>query len=313
MEYTILGRSGLKVSIAGLGCGGHSRLGQTGGKSEKHSMALVRQALDMGINFIDTAEAYGTEAIVGKAVQEVSRDQVVISTKTIPPPSDHSDPTADLNKALDQSLRRLRTDYVDVYHLHGVRPEQYRFARNTLAPVLLRMREQGKIRSLGITEIFTADSGHRMLQEALEEDFWDVVMVGFNLLNPSARERVFSKTLEKNIGVLIMFAVRRALSQPAELKKVVTQLKQKGEVRPDSCDSENPLDFLTQEDKASTIPEAAYRYCRYEPGAHVVLTGTGNPEHLQANLDSLLKPPLVQADLQRLQEIFGNVDSVSGN
>ena len=110
-----------------------------------------------------------------------------------------------------------------------------------------------------------------------------------------------------------MFAVRRVLSQPAELKKVVAELKQKGLVEPEACDSEDPLAFLTQEGKAATLPEAAYRYCRYEPGVHTVLSGTGSPEHLKANIESLLKAPLGQADLRRLNEIFGKVDSVSGN
>jgi L-galactose dehydrogenase len=152
-----------------------------------------------------------------------------------------------------------------------------------------------------------------MLQQALEADCWDVIMVGFNLLNPSARSRVFKKTLEKNIGVLDMFAVRRALSQPAHLKALIADLKQKGQIDPGTCEADDPLGFLTREGKAATIPEAAYRYCRHEPGIHTVLTGTGNADHLKANVTSLLKPPLPQADLQRLEAMFGKVDSVSGN
>jgi aryl-alcohol dehydrogenase-like predicted oxidoreductase len=313
MEYTILGRSGLQVSIAGLGCGGHSRLGQATGKSEQESIAIVRQAVDLGITLFDTAEVYGTEAIVGKALQGVPRDQVIIATKKLPPAANHPDAVGELKRGLEQSLRRLRTDYVDIYFLHGVRPEQYRFAYDVLAPVLLQLREEGKIRAVGITEAFSVDQGHQMLQQALEADCWDVMMVGFNLLNPSARSRVFTKTLEKNIGVLCMFAVRRALSQPAQLKTLLTELEQKGQIDPGACDAEDPLGFLTHEGKAATIPEAAYRYCRHEPGIHVVLTGTGNADHLKANVASLLKLPLPQADLQRLEAIFGRVDSVSGN
>ena len=89
MEYTNLGRSGLKVSIVGLGCGGPSRLGQATGKSEQESISVVRQAQDLGITLFDTAEAYGTEAIVGKALQSVPRDQVVIATKKLPPPKNN--------------------------------------------------------------------------------------------------------------------------------------------------------------------------------------------------------------------------------
>ncbi len=312
MEYTNLGRSGLKVSIVGLGCGGPSRLGQATGKSEQESISVVRQAQDLGITLFDTAEAYGTEVIVGKALQSVPRDQVVIATKKLPPPPDHSDPVGDLKRSLEQSLQRLRTDYVDIYFLHGVRPAHYRYAHDILAPVLLQMREEGKIRAVGITEAFIYDPGHQTLQQALEAECWDAMMVGFNLLNPSARSRVFPKTLEQNIGVLGMFAVRRALSQPAHLKALITDLKRRGQIGPGVGD-DDPLGFLTQGGKAATIPEAAYRYCRHEPGIHAVLTGTGNVDHLKANVASLLKAPLDQADLQRLEDLFGKVDSVSGN
>ena len=313
MEYTILGRSGLRVSIVGLGCGGPSRLGQASGKSEQESIAVVRQALDLGITLVDTAEMYGTETIVGKALAAVPRDQVVISTKKTPPSPDQPDPVGELRRGLEQSLRRLKTDSVDIYHLHGVRPDHYRYAYEVLAPVLLRMREEGKIRAVGITEAFIFDPGHLTLQQALEADCWDVMMVGFNLLNQSARSRVFKKTLRKNIGVLGMFAVRRALSQPTHLRALLAELAQKGQIDPAAYETEDPLGFLTQGGKAATIPEAAYRYCRYEPGLHVVLSGTGNVEHLKENVISLLKPPLAETDAQRLATVFGRVDSVSGN
>jgi len=312
VEYNILGRSGLKVSIVGLGCGGPSQLGQRANKSEKESVSLVRQALDMGINFLDTAEVYSTESIVGSAIREIPRDRVVISTKKHPPSPHSADPAGELRKGLEQSLRKLKTDYVDIYHLHGIAPEQYPFSLNSLAPVLLKMREEGKIRCLGITEAFVPDPEHQMLHRAVEDGCWDVVMVGFNMLNQSARNCVFPKTLEKGIGVLVMFALRRALSRPSRLKQVVTDLKQKGLV-PSSCNSESPLEFLTRDGKASTIPDAAYRYCRHEPGTHVILTGTGNPEHLRTNVESLLKPPLPEEDLLRLRGLFGRVNCITGD
>lgn len=312
MEYTTLGRTGLRVSVAGLGCGGHSRLGQATGKTEQESIAVVRAALDLGINLIDTAEVYGTESIVGQALAGVARDQVVVATKKLPPSSDLADPVGELRRGLEQSLRRLRTDYVDIYFLHGVRPEQYRYAYETFAPVLLQMREEGKIRTVGITEAFISDPQHRMLQDALTADCWDVMMVGFSLLNPSARARVFPLTQRQNIGVLGMFAVRRALSQPAHLTVILDQLRKNGQLAEGVSEMNNPLGFLTDEGKAATIPEAAYRFCRYEPGLHTVLTGTGSVEHLKENVASLLKPPLVPTDLQQLEQIFGKVDSVSG-
>lgn len=313
MEYTTLGRMGWRVSVAGLGCGGPSRLGTATGKSEQESIAVVRRALDLGINLIDTAEVYGTETIVGKALADTRRDHVIVATKKLPPSPDHADPAGELRRGLEQSLRKLQTDYVDIYFLHGVRPAQYEHASQTFVPVLSRLREEGKLRAIGITEAFIHDPQHRMLQQAVTAECWDVMMVGLSLLNPSARTRVFPQTQARNIGVLGMFAVRRALSQPAHLKALLDGLRSSGQLAQDACQEEEPLGFLTANDVAASIPEAAYRFCRYEPGMHTVLTGTGNVEHLQENVASLLKPLLPPAVLQRLEQLFGGVDSVSGD
>ncbi len=85
MEYTTLGRTGLKVSVAGLGCGGFSRLGLGTGKSEAEAVGLVHEAFSLGVNLFDTAAVYGTEAVLGKALKGLPRDQVVITTKAWTP------------------------------------------------------------------------------------------------------------------------------------------------------------------------------------------------------------------------------------
>jgi len=313
MDYTTLGRTGLKVSVAGLGCGGPSRLGIRDNKSDVEAVALVRQALDLGVNFFDTAEVYGTEEVVGKAIAGIPRDRIVISTKKKFPLTDANDPAGETKRSLEQSLRRLKTDYIDVYHAHGVEPEEYAYASTKLLPVLMKMREEGKIRFIAISEAFVEDMSHRMLPQALEDGYWDVVMVGFNLLNQSARNQVFPKTLKNNIGTLVMFAVRRALSQPQRLREVWSELTKKGLVKPDDCNPDAPLDFLLGAGKASTVVDAAYRFCRYEAGAQVVLTGTGSADHLKANIESLTKPPLPEAVTARLKDIFAKVDSITGN
>ena len=107
MDYVTLGRTGLRVSVAGLGCGGFSRLGLGRGKSEAEAVALIHQALDLGVNLFDTAAAYGTEAVLGKALMTVPRDQVVIATKA---PFNVSNPNSSAESAiasLDNSLRQL--------------------------------------------------------------------------------------------------------------------------------------------------------------------------------------------------------------
>jgi L-galactose dehydrogenase len=314
MEYTTLGRTGLKVSVAGLGCGGPSRLGlRDSSQLENHAIALVRQAIDLGLNFLDTAQSYGTEPIVGKAIAGIPRDRLVISTKKTLPSPDDSNPEEEVRKGLEQSLKLLGTDYIDVYHLHGVEPKDHDFATERLMPAMRQLREEGKIRFIGVTEGFVPDPSHQMLQQGLKEDLWDVVMIGFNLLNPSARRTLFPTTRRQAVGVLNMFAVRRALSQPDRLKGIVGELIRNRVIPPESVNVGDPLDFVLRESGAATLPEVAYRFCRHEPGVDVVLTGTGNPEHLRANIDSILKPPLPKSIVQKLDELFGNVDYLTGN
>ncbi|MEM8664863.1 MAG: aldo/keto reductase, partial [Pseudomonadota bacterium] len=83
MQTTTLGATGRTVSVAGLGCGGSSKIGMSRGMSEAQSVRLVRSAFEEGVTFIDTAEAYGTEAIVGAALKELGdRDGITVSTKS---------------------------------------------------------------------------------------------------------------------------------------------------------------------------------------------------------------------------------------
>lgn len=309
MEYVTLGKTGLQASVLGLGGGGHSRLGQQTGASEQESAAIVGRALELGVNFVDTAEAYGTEAIVGAALAGARRQEVILSTKKSVSKEGRLITAAELARGLDDSLARLRTDYVDIYHLHGVRNEQYDQAVAELMPAMLQLRAAGKIRFLGITEAFGADTGHQMLARAVHDD-WDVVMVGFNMLNQSARERVLAETRRRGIGVLCMFAVRDALSRPDKLRETIAGLVEQGLIEPSALNPQSPLDFVEQ--AAESLPDAAYRFCRAEPGVHVVLSGTGNPAHLEQNIASILRSPLPQSVRARLIELFGQIDTVSG-
>ncbi len=282
----------------GLGCGGASRLGHGSGASRAESLRLVRSALDLGITVFDTAAAYGTESIVGEAVAG-RRDQVVLSTKA------HAlDSPAALTRSLEASLQALRTDHIDIFHLHGVRPEHYESYRDRQLPVLQRLREAGKVRLLGISENFRTDTGHETLQRALADGGFDAVMTGFNLLNPSAAARVLAPARRQGVATLIMFAVRRALSDPAALDALLSGLV--------DIDADGLL-AIVREGGARSLVDAGYRYCRQRAPDSVILTGTGNADHLAANVESLLAPPLAPATMARLDALFSNIDSVSGN
>ena len=312
MQTVKLGRTGLEVSVAGLGCGGHSRLGMARGRDLHHAADMVKQALDLGITLIDTARAYGTEEAVGIGVKG-RRDRVVISSKAGVGRRGELASAAQMSGWIDESLKKLATDRIDIFFLHGVTPDQYQHAKDVLVPELKRAQEAGKIRFLAVSEQFGGDTGHQMLSRALPDDLFDVVMVGFNMLNPSARERVFPETQTRNVGTLIMFAVRETLSHPDQLRKLVGELIDRGELDPKLVDRNRPLGFLRNAPGGPTVVEAAYRFCRHEPGAHVVLTGTGDAEHLRDNVESILAPKLSSDVRARLAEMFGKLDTVSGN
>lgn len=310
MDYTTLGRTGLRVSVAGLGCGGFSRLGLGTGGTEDGAIAIIRQAIELGVNLFDTAAAYGTEAVLGKAIKSVPRDSVVICTKA---PFSWSSGRADpegLVATLDKSLRQLGTDTIDVFQLHGMPPANYPHALEELAPVLLRERDKGKFRFLGITETAPHDLSHEMLHRAAVDKVWDVVMVGFSMMHQNARQRVFPLTREHGIGTLLMFAVRNIFSQPGKLAATLRELASEGQVPAVLAESDDPLAFLVHAGGASSVVDAAYRYVRHEPGVDVVLFGTGSPAHLKTNIASLLKPPLPVADHAKIGELFGHLVGV---
>ncbi len=310
MDYTRLGNTGLKVSVAGLGCGGFSRIGQAGGKTRNESVAIVRRALDLGVNFFDTAAAYGTESILGEAIAGCDRDEVVLSTKaTVGSPGDLQSPQ-DIVASLNRSLQNLATDSIDIFHLHGVHPQAYDYASSELVPALLREREKGKFRFLGITEVPPEDPGHESLQRAVREEHFQVCMIAYHMLHQSAGSLIFPRTLERGMGVLIMFAVRLLFSERGRLQSVVDGLVDEGQLPAELKGRDQPLGFMIHEGGARNLIDAAYRFCRHSRGTDVVLFGTGNPDHLESNIASILSPPLPAADIRHLESIFGRLVGV---
>ena len=312
MERVELGRTGLQVSPAGLGCGGHSRLGMREGKDQSIAAKVIDHALELGINFFDTARAYGTEEVLGKCVSQ-RRDKVVISSKAATRSRDGWLDEQSVLTSLEKSLQKMQTDYIDVFSLHGVLPAQLDVCLERFLPLLQKQVELGKIRYLGITESFMEDPKHEMLSRAIESDQFDVVMVGFNFLNTGARESVFQPALDRNIATLVMHAVRRALSDQDVLVKRVMQSIESGEIEESLVNVDDPVGFLAAHPEVLSVTEAAYRYCHHEPGANVVLTGTGSPEHLTANVGAINASPLPEELVTRLDEIFGRVESLSGD
>jgi aryl-alcohol dehydrogenase-like predicted oxidoreductase len=313
IEQRELGRSGLKASLLGLGAGGNSRLGLAAGQSETHAAEVVRAALDMGITLFDTARVYRTEGAVGLGLKGRLRQQVVLSSKS---------PYLDDNGALlsaqtfaqniDASLVALGVETIDIYFIHGLTLPHYAASRERFVPVLEQARQTGKIRFFGVTEAFERDTGHAMLEPAVRDNDWDVVMVGYNLLNQSARERVLAAARQHNIGTLGMFAVRRGLIDESLLRVLLKRLAEAGQIAPELALAPDLMQALVLAGVAESFTEAAYRFCAHEPGLSAVLSGTSSVDHLRANLASVQRGPLPREVVAHLGRLFGRVDSISG-
>jgi aryl-alcohol dehydrogenase-like predicted oxidoreductase len=310
MEYTTLGRTELKVSVAGLGCGGFSRLGLNTGGTEASAIAIIHAALDHGVNLLDTAAPYDTEAVVGKAIKRVPRERVVIATKASVFRGGERYAPEHVVASLDNSLRELGIDCIDVFQLHAVPPSGYEYVRDVIAPALLREKERGKFRFLGITETSPNDLEHQMLLRAVPDGLWDVAMVAFHLMSQNTREAVFPATLSHRVGTLLMFAVRSIFARRERVAEAMKDLAAQGKVPRSLADDPDPLGFLVHPGGATSLTDAAYRYVRHEPGVDVVLFGTGDQAHLRSNIESILRPPLPQADRDKLKELFSHLRGV---
>ena len=310
MEYTTLGRAGLKVSVAGLGCGGSSRLGMKTGKTETQSIAVVRRALDLGVNMIDTARAYGTEVIVGKAIKGRDRDGLVISTKAHVRKDGILLPVEAVIDQLDASLRALDLDYVDIFHLHGLPPAFYDRVVADLLPALLREREKGKFGFIGATESSSADIMTEMAARAAGDDPWDVLTIAFHMLNQRPRKHVLPIAMCQDKGIQAMYVVRAIFSNPDRLRRAAGDEVTAGTLPAHLADDPEPLAFLVHEGGAESLVDAAYRCVRHRPGCHVTLFGTGDIAHVAANVASILRGPLPEADCRRLAAIFGHLTGV---
>jgi L-galactose dehydrogenase len=300
MEYVRLGRSGLVCSIVGLGGGSSGRFGLKKGGSRSDAIRLIRTALDHGITFFDGAGlSGGVDALLAEGLAN-HRQDVVLSTKVHlgPDPipftnmklanrtsawiarrsgSVCSGPV--LRKRVERTLRTLRTDRIDVLHLHAVSPGQYPLAVSKVLPELLKLKDEGKLRAIGVTEGFLSDPNHDMLRAASAEAHFDVIMVGFNISNSSAAEFVLPTAKKAGVGVVGMFALRQLIdtADAHELSQVA-------------------------EEAGMSLTELAYRYCRHQPGIDVVLTGTGDPAHLRQNVTAALSPLLPDSVLAELHQ-----------
>ena len=212
MEYRTLGKTGLKVSLVSLGSGGTRKLGQDSQMNQESQTFLVRKALNLGINLIDTSAQYGdSEAILGKALKEFSRDSYLICTKWYS--ANKLDPIESpklLIKSIENSLSKLNTDRIDIMMFHGPLQEEYRDIIELCYPILDFLREQGKIRFIGLSTRFALDPEQIVAELALKNnpELFDVIMLKYGILNQHAAKTIMPLAIKNNLGIMNMAVIR---------------------------------------------------------------------------------------------------------
>ena len=174
MIYRTLGRTNIQMPILGMGSGGGpDPLGQASGKPEREVHALIRRAFDLGITYFDTSPGYmESEAILGRALKSFPRDDLILSTKIalagiMPDESVSVMQRDEIVDAVDLSLKRLQTDYLDIMLMAVAGPEFFDVVVNEHIPVLQELQRAGKIRFLGSSELSRDDGSHEWLQRLL--------------------------------------------------------------------------------------------------------------------------------------------------
>ncbi|MDZ5609078.1 aldo/keto reductase [Bacillus pseudomycoides] len=201
MNYTTLQKAGLQVSQIGLGTnavGGHNLFSNV---NEQEGTKMIEEAIRQGVTFIDTADAYGvgrSEELIGQTIKG-KRQDVVLATKggiqhLFKGSTCINNEPNYLRSAVENSLRRLQTDYIDLYYLHFTNPETMYI--DSIGE-LVRLKEEGKIRSIGISNVNLTQ-----LKEANQFGDIDVLQSPYNMLDRTAEKELLPYCIEKGISFI---------------------------------------------------------------------------------------------------------------
>lgn len=308
MKYRTLGKTGLRVSIVGLGTMVHA--GHFGPMKDSESLEAIETALELGVNFIDTSDAYGAgygETLLGNAFKG-KRDKIVIATKggnvMVGPNRGKRIFEPDyISRVMDESLRRLQTDYIDLYQLHN--PTVEVIERGAVWEVLEHAKKAGKIRHYGVS-INSMEEGTAAVKDGRAE----TIQVEYNLLAQEPAETFFPAAQQANIGVIARVPLKRGILT-GKLKQSDEQRFQGEDVRARSFKGEafaqelakaEQLKFLAH-GPVQSLGQAAIAFCIAHPAVSVVIPGARNAEQMRENA-SAADVEIPAADLDKISDLW---------
>jgi len=326
MQSRSLGKTGLTVSTLGFGCGNVGGLIIRGTPAERER--AVARAMELGVNYFDTAPSYGdgeSERNLGQALKAL-KARVQVGTKFRLDPHELHDIPGAVARSLDQSLKRLAMERVDLFQLHN-RIESARGAGalslgdvlNEVVPAVQKLRQQGKVGFCGITALGET----RALRQAIDSGTIDTAQVCYNLLNPSAGAavpagfpaqdfgRLLDRTRERRVGVIVIRVLAAGALSGVETRHPVAvpsvdPISTAPDYRTDVARAQR-LGALVREGYVENLIEASIRLAVGSDAVSTVLVGYSSLEHLEAAAAAVGRGPLPPAALQRLAALWSGL------
>lgn len=288
MKYRKLGKTNMRVSVIGVGTW------QLGGEwSRTYTPAEVdpmfRAAKHVGINFIDTAECYGdhtSESLIGHAIQQDRKDWVV-ATKfghKFHANFQRTDErtAADAVKQFEESLKALKTDYVDLLQYHSIRNDE--FDNQELQQAIIKMKQQGKVRHIGCS-ISPPDNIHQT--DGATAAQVEVMQVVYNRLDRIAEEKVFPSCLKQGLGVLARVPLASGYLSGKYKPGANFGANDVREIwkKPDADERLREVERIAANEVPPGIPMArwALAWCLKHPAVSVVIPGCKSVEQVEEN------------------------------
>jgi aryl-alcohol dehydrogenase-like predicted oxidoreductase len=320
MEMRVFGRTGLRLSVLGFGCGAVGGLMVRGDPGDQER--AIACALDAGVNYFDTARQYGngeSERNLGRVLRKLKSDNAVVGTKVRLPSNELNRIDDAVRRSLDGSLERLGMDRIDIFHLHnaitiagGGESLSVQQVLQDVVPTFDRLRSEGKMRFLGMTSLGDTTALHQVINSGI----FDSAQIVFNMLNPSAAAslpdhypaqdygRVFDRAQATRTGVVgIRVLAGGALSGSADRHPIAgappTPIGSGGSYDAD-VERARRLLPLVREGFAESLTEAATRFAISHPAMGTILVGMATPLQFEQALAAVQKGPLPQIALDRL-------------
>ncbi|MEH7441781.1 aldo/keto reductase [Bacillus sp. JJ1122] len=295
MKKRQLGTSDLFVSEIGLGC-------MSLGTDQKKAQAVIDAALEEGVNYFDTADLYDfgeNEQIVGQALKNV-RDQVIIATKagnrwTEAKDSWTWDPSKGyIKEAVKQSLKRLNTDYIDLYQLHGGTIEDN--IEQTIE-AFEELKTEGFIRHYGISSIRP-----NVIREYIDKSNIVSVMMQYSILDRRAEEEAIPLLQENHISIVTRGTVAKGLLSDSMLNKAAQSIKKNGYLEYSFDELQEILPELKEKLASSrSLAEVAIQYNLAQSAVASIVAGASSPEQIRENARAASSQPLSAEEIKLIQ------------